>query len=210
MQRVICPTVLAEDKTEFAAQLAKIGPFAKRIQIDLMDGQFASPKSVGLDDIWLPAHITTDVHLMYQNPMDHLQKILHLKPHLVIVHVEAMFHHMHFAAELHKEGINSGLAIMPETPIANIEQILHSFDHLLIFSGSLGHFGGHANLELLEKVKQAKLHHPNLEIGWDGGINTENIKQLADGGVNIFNVGGYIQKSEDPGAAYATLVETLG
>lgn len=209
MSPVICPAVLATTEAEYAQQMRKIAPFAKRIQIDLMDGDFATPKSIGLDKVWWPAGMQADIHLMYRQPMDYLKQLIHLQPHMVIIHVESMFHHMHFAAELHKEGIEAGLAILPDTPVANIEQILNSFDHLLIFSGHLGHFGGLADLELLRKVQEAKEHHPDLEFGWDGGVGLENAKQLAAGGIDVLNAGGAIMNSDNPAEAYKTLVETV-
>lgn len=206
---VICPTILAANETDYASQINKIAPFSERIQIDLTDSEFAKARSVDLDDVWWPAGLQADIHLMYQNSFDYLETIIQLKPHMVIVHVETMIHHMHFAAELHKEGINAGLAILPETPVANIEQIINSFDHLLIFSGNLGHFGGTANLDLLTKIQEVKQHHPDIEIGWDGGINSENVAQLAEGGVDVLNVGGYIQNADDPKKAYKALVEIV-
>lgn len=207
---IICPTVLANTEADYAVQMHKAASLSDRIQIDLMDGEFAAPRSVELDDVWWPKGVTADIHLMYQNPFDYLDKLLHLQPHMVIVHVENMVHHMHFAAELHKEGILAGLAILPETPVVNVEQILHSFDHLLIFSGHLGHFGGQADLGLLHKAQEAKQHHPDLEIGWDGGVNDQNAAELAAGGVDVLNVGGFIQKANDPASAYARLVELAG
>lgn len=206
---VICPTVLASSEEDFAIQMQRVAPLAERIQIDLMDGEFAKAQSIALDDVWWPEGLTVDIHLMYQNPFDHLETLLHLKPNMVIIHVESMIHHMHFAAELHKEGIKAGLALLPETPVVNVEQIIHSFDHLLIFSGDLGHFGGQANLNLLEKAAQAKAYHSDIEIGWDGGVNPENASRLAGGGVDVLNVGGFIQKAESSAGAYKTLVEAL-
>lgn len=210
MSSIICPTVLSSSEAEYATQMRRIAPFATRIQIDLMDGEFASPASIGLDKVWWPHHVQADLHLMYQRPMECLDQIIALQPHMVIFHVEAMFHHMHMAAELHKEGIKAGLAILPDTPVANIEQIISSFDHLLIFSGHLGHFGGKADLGLLQKVQEAKEHHPNLEFGWDGGVNFENAQQLATGGIDVLNVGGAIQKAENPTHAYTELAEIIG
>lgn len=207
---IICPTVLAFDSLEFNQRMQKVAGLADRIQIDLMDKEFAGSEStVTLDDVWWPAGMVADIHLMYQNPFDHLETLLHLQPNMVIIHVETMIHHMHFAAELHKEGIKAGLAVLPETPIDNIEQILHSFDHLLIFSGKLGFFGGEADLSLAAKAKQAKEHHPGLEVGWDGGVNPGNAKQLADGGVDVLNVGGFIQNSDDPQESYQALLSSL-
>jgi ribulose-phosphate 3-epimerase len=60
-------------------------------------------------------------------------------------------------------------------------------------------------LKLLNKVTELRKLKPELEIGWDGGINVDNAKQLSEGGVDVLNVGGAIQKAEDPKAAYDKL-----
>ena len=44
-----------------------------------------------------------------------------------------------------------------------------------------------------------------FSIGWDGGINADNVVELVRAGVEVLNVGGFIQHSSDPGAAYAKL-----
>lgn len=207
---VICPTVTAMDAVEYSEQMYRVAPLASRIQIDLMDEKFAGSKSqVTLDDVWWPTGIEADIHLMYADPFESLEKLILLKPSLAIIHVETMVHHMHFAAELHKEGIKAGLAVLQATPISNIEQILHSFDHLLLFSGNLGHFGGDADLQIAEKAKQAKLHHPELEIGWDGGINDQNVRYLAGHGIDVLNVGGFIHKAQDPQESFRILQDIL-
>jgi ribulose-phosphate 3-epimerase len=124
---------------------------------------------------------------------------------MVIIHAEADVNHMHFAAELHKEEIKAGLAILPDTSIDSVEELLDSFDHLLIFSGNLGHFGGKTDLSLLGKIAEAKEINPGIEIGWDGGINDKNAAELVQARVDVLNVGGFIQKSDRPKEAYAKL-----
>lgn len=198
----ICPTVTAFEPHEYREQMERAADFAERIHIDLMDGEFAPSQSPDLLQVWWPHNIYADIHLMYQRPMDHLQQLIKLKPHMVVVHNEADVHHMHFSAELHRHGILTGLAILKETPIEWAEQIMHSFDQVLIFSGNLGYHGGEADLGLLEKVKYVKKHHPEAEIAWDGGVNDQNAKVLKDAGVSVLNVGGFVQKSTDPKAAF--------
>jgi|SRR3989344_1261931 len=211
MSAIICPTVTPLTALEYSEQMTRVAPLSRRIQIDLMDKDFAgSESSVALDDVWWPVSTEADIHLMYKDPFEHLETLLHLRPSLVIIHVETMVHHMHFAAELHKEGIKAGLALLPETPVSNVEQILHSFDHMLIFSGNLGFFGGEADMSLTAKAKEAKEHHPELEVGWDGGINPGNARQLAEAGVDVLNVGGFIQNSENPLASYQELAGSIG
>ncbi len=206
---VICPTITAFDPHEYREQMERIAPFAERIHIDLMDGDFAPSKSPPLEQIWWPEHLMADIHLMYRRPMEHLDMLIKLKPHMVVIHNEAEVSHAHFAAELHKHDIKTGLAILQDTPAEDIFQVMHSFDHVLIFSGHLGYHGGKTDLSLLDKVKKVRKHYPGVEVAWDGGINDENTKVLVDGGVDVLNTGGFIQKSDDPAAAYAKLEEIV-
>ena len=124
---------------------------------------------------------------------------------MVIIHYEALVDHAHFANELHSAGIKAGLALLQGTEVEQAADMLHAFDQVLIFSGNLGHHGGETDLALLDKVRQVREYQPHIEIAWDGGINADNVKQLIDAGVDVLNVGGYIQQASDPSAAYATL-----
>lgn len=207
---VICPTVTTDNLAEYAVQLRKAEALSARVHLDVSDGQFSPSQLVPVSELWWDYPLTVDIHVMHQRPDELLEQLIKLKPQMVIIHAEAEVHHALFAAQLHRAGIRAGLAILQTTPIERVENEIVSFDHLLIFSGDLGHFGGTADLALLDKVAQAKVHHPEIEIGWDGGINKGNIRQLLEGGVDVFNVGGYIQKAEDPRAAYATLEANLG
>lgn len=206
---IICPTVLAETPAEYKAQLARITPFARRIQIDLSDGEFTTPKTVELDEVHWPSSVKADLHLMYKNPARHMRAIVKLKPHLVIVHAESSGDFMTFAKILHKLGIKVGVALLPETPASAIKPALELIDHVMIFSGTLGKFGGSADLDLLIKAQALKHLKKSLEIGWDGGVNERNAHLLAAGGVDVLNVGGAIQKATDPAKAYATLKAKL-
>ena len=189
--------------------MERLEPFVERLHIDLMDGEFAPTKSPDLDQVWWSPKIIADIHLMYQRPMDYIDQLIKLRPHLVVIHNEAHVHHMEFAARLHAEGIEAGLAILRDTPVENAFQIMHSFDHVLVFSGDLGKHGGVADLGLLDKVAKIREHHPDAEIGWDGGINDQNARQLVEAGVDVLNVGGFIANAKSPQEAYAKLKSVI-
>ncbi|HSW85668.1 MAG TPA: hypothetical protein VLF79_03620 [Candidatus Saccharimonadales bacterium] len=206
---VICPTVTAYNPHTYREQMERIAPFAKRVHIDLMDGEFAPTKSPDLDRIWWPPELIADIHLMYQKPMEYIDQLIRLKPNIVVIHNEAEVHHMEFAARLHAMNIKAGLAILSNTPVEYAFQIMHSFDHVLVFSGHLGYHGGQLDLGLLDKVQKIKVHHPDAEIGWDGGINDQNANKLVKGGVQVLNVGGFIQKAPDPEQAYKKMLTVV-
>lgn len=206
---VVCPTVLATNEEEYSIQMKRAAAFAPRIQIDLMDGDFAQPKSIDLEKIWWPEDVTADIHIMYRNPGEYLDKLIELGPSLVIIHAEASVDRRAFAEKLHEHAISAGICLLADTPISQIKDIIDEFDHVLVFGGKLGSFGGNADLAQLEKARQAIELKPTLEIGWDGGVNDQIAKQLSDGGIDVLNAGGFIQKSDNPEASYNQLVSLV-
>lgn len=208
---IICPTVTAQtpDMHEYRRQMERIENLAPRFQLDLMDGDFAPTKSPPVDQLWVPEGLQADVHIMYRHPADALNALLDLKPRMVIVHVEANVDVPTIANALKAEDILFGLAMLPPSwPEQYMEELQYA-DHVLVFAGDLGHFGGQPDMSLLRKVSQLKRYKPDLEIGWDGGVRPENALELASGGVDVLNVGGFIQKADDPAAAYAQLVDLI-
>lgn len=202
----ICPTVLASDAQDYQTQMNKIAGFAKRIQIDLTDGVFAPSPTVALEQVWWPEGIEqVDLHLMYKDPTSVLDDVIRLKPHMAIVHAEADGNFVKLAEKLKKHGIKTGVALLAKTSTHVIKPSLPVIDHVLIFSGDLGKFGGIADTALLKKSSQLKEWKSELEIGWDGGVNDNNAIELSEGGVDVLNVGGFIQKSPEPFEAYKKL-----
>jgi ribulose-phosphate 3-epimerase len=202
----IVPTVTAENPHTFRTQMERIATFATRVHIDLSDGSLAPSHLIDPDKVWWPGGMRADIHAMMANPFDHTELYRALGPQLVIVHAEAKGDFAAFADEMHHHGIETGVALLADTPVEAIESGMDMIDHVLVFSGKLGYFGGEADLRLLDKVKQLQQIKPELEIAWDGGVNDTNARELALGGVEVLNVGGFIQRSDKPEEAYETLL----
>jgi ribulose-phosphate 3-epimerase len=201
---VICPTVTAKTVDEYREQLETITSFSSRIHIDLGDGIFTT-HLIDISDIWWPSGVSADVHLMYEKTNDALHALAALKPNMVIIHAES---HDPFGAidYLRQHSITVGITLLQDTSVLEAHELIKLSDHVLVFSGSLGSFGGHVDYSLLSKVKAIRDIQPDIEIGWDGGINTDNVRTLVDGGVDVLNVGGAIQKANHPENAYRDLV----
>lgn len=201
----ICPAVLATYPEEYNRQIERIAPFATRIHIDIADGVFAPNKTIAASDIWWPGGIRADVHVMHKRPAEIIDALIALRPQLVILHAEAEGDFMTVAKQLHYHGIEAGVALLPKTPVELIRPAIDIVDHVLVFSGDLGHYGGQLDLTHLEKVKQLRRMNHRIEIGWDGGVTDKNIRQLVEGGVEVAVSGGFIQKAHDPSGAYMKL-----
>jgi len=206
---MICPTVLASTPDDFRAQLERIEQFAERIQIDLCDGQFTPTLTIAPIQAWWPPHIQADIHLMFLRPLEQLETLISLRPHMVIIHAEAEGDLLGMVEHLRKLDIKTGVALLKDTEPESVQDLVAAVDHVLLFAGQLGSFGGHADMGVLKKVEMVRAIKPNIEIGWDGGASLENVATLQAGGIDVINVGGAIQRADDPQAAYATLIAKL-
>ena len=113
---IIVPTILTDDTNVFVEQMKAYISFAKRIQIDLMDGTFTPNRSVPESSIsQLPNGIQFDFHIMAIRPSDHLSEVLRLHPSLAIFHAEASEDLLPIFDQLKKAGIKAGVAILPTT-----------------------------------------------------------------------------------------------
>lgn len=206
---VICPCVTAADAHAYREQMARVAPFAQRVHIDFADGELAPIKLVNPIHAYWPEGVLADLHLMYKKPQDELETVISLQPNLVIIHAEAEGDLLGMQRELRAVGIKTGVALLQQTEPEAAHELIADADHVLIFSGDLGHFGGTADLNLLHKLGRIRAINANAEIGWDGGVTADTAPQLTLGGIEVLDVGGYIQKAADPQEAYATLIKNM-
>lgn len=203
-QRVI-PAILAQDKEAYDEYIRTVASFSDRVHIDITDGVFAESSTVSIDDIWWPAGVRADIHVMYKRPDEIMDTLIALKPHMIIVHAEAEGDFLELAKRLHANGIRAGIALLPETAVQYITPGVGSIDHVMLFSGSLGSYGGTANYDLLSKVPEIRALDGMIEIGWDGGVSDESLRKIADSGIEAIVSGGFISKADSPYRAYTKL-----
>ena len=146
---VICPTVTAFSVDEYGRQIDRIASFAERIHVDLMDGEFTPTRSPNPIQAWWPGDVEADIHLMFAKPLEHIETLVSLKPSLVIIHAEAEGNLSGFLEHLKRYGIKVGVALLPQTQPDDVVELIKVSDHVLIFSGDLGHFGGTVNEKFL-------------------------------------------------------------
>ena len=207
---MICPTVTADTPGEYRRQMQHVGNLSRRLHIDLADGTLAPRKLLPLNQIWWPEGKQIDLHVMIRYPLDLLTDILEVRPNLVIVHAEAEGDFMALAGQLHSRRIRVGVALLASTDVRSITPVLKILDHVLVFSGNFGYQGGgQVDWSLLDKVAWLKQARPELEIGWDGGINQHNVGRLAHSGIDVLNVGSAIQREPNYHIAYAKLLNEV-
>ena len=207
---VITPTITTDNPHDYRQYLELLACFSEGVHIDFADGVFAPTSLLPLDKAWRHDDLITHAHVMYQDPLAVIDDIIALEADMVILHAES--ENIKEALErLSEQGIRTGIALLPETSVSDLQDldIDELFDHVLVFAGHLGYQGGTADFSQVAKVTALRAAYPDVEIGWDGGINDSNARELADAGVDILNVGGYIRRAEKPKKAYESLIALL-
>jgi len=206
---VIAPSITVETEEQYKAAVERIQHFAQRVHIDISDGQFAPVFLVEAEKLWWPREWVVDIHAMVSQPADYVDRLIALKPHLITFHAETGVNLGPILEKIKKAGIKAGIALLRPTVPETVREAIKTADHVLVFSGDLGHYGGTASLMQLEKVRLIKAINSNIEIGWDGGVSVDNAFTLTQGGVNVLNTGGALNNAADPASVYATLVREI-
>jgi len=206
---VVAPAILVETLDEYKAILDTLQPFAQRVHIDVSDGEFAPSFLLGEAQLWWPKEWQVDIHAMVARPSEHLAALIALKPSMIIFHTEIKEDRAALISQIKAAGIKAGIALLRPTVPSTVADLIKIADHVMVFSGELGKYGGTASLMQLEKVRLIKAINPAVEIGWDGGVSVENAYTLAQGGVTVLNAGSAISKAEDPASAYAILTKEI-
>lgn len=203
---VIVPCVTVSTPEDYKASLERIHLFAQRIHVDISDGVFAPTALLDPSQIWWPQEWQVDIHAMVSQPSLYLPQLIALKPSLITLHVETQEDIIPLLQQIKSVGIRAGVALLKSTVPSDVSAAIEHADHVMVFSGELGKYGGTASMMQLEKVRLIKNINAAVEIGWDGGVSIENAFSLAQGGVDVLNTGGAVQKAADPKVAYETLV----
>jgi ribulose-phosphate 3-epimerase len=125
----------------------------------------------------------------------------------VTIHAEASENIGQTLRAIRSKGARSGLAIKPNTAIADYEQFSDLVDMFLIMTVEPG-FGGQKFMsDMMDKVRATRAFIGDRPI-WlqvDGGISLETIEIAVDAGADTFVAGSAVFKSDDPAAMVLAL-----
>ncbi len=210
---LVSPSMLAADFANIQQDVEMLNNSeADYIHIDIMDGVFVPNISFGFPvtaAIAKHAKKPLDFHLMIQDADAYLEHCKNSGAAIVTVHYEACKHLHRTISAIQELGMKAGVALNPHTPVEVLREIIADIDLVLVMSVNPG-FGGqkfipHTFSKVERVAEMAKEVNPNLLIEVDGGVSSENARELVQKGANMLVAGSFVFKSNNPVETISTL-----
>lgn len=190
----LAPSILSADYKNIIKDLEELENCGvDMIHIDIMDGQFVPNFSFGLPMLHYIRERTSmfmDVHLMMYEPLRFLEQIKSAGVDVVTIHMEACSEPFSTLKKIKSLGMNSGIALSPETSERLIsDEIFEVIDIIHLMSVAPGVGNQKFLPEILEKIKNTqkliKEKNSKVLIEVDGDINFENLEEVCKAGTDI-------------------------
>jgi ribulose-phosphate 3-epimerase len=162
---------------------------ADRIHVDVMDGRFVPPITIGsvvVEAVRRVSALPIDVHLMVDDPERHLDAFARAGASSLVVHVEATPHPHRALCAIRALGVQAGVALNPGTPAEAVSELTEVLDNVLVMSVNPGYAGQAFIASSLSKVRRLRaLVGPSVPIGIDGGISPQTAPAAVAAGADV-------------------------
>lgn len=209
----IAPSILASNFAKLGDDVRAVEEGgADVIHVDVMDGHFVPNISIGVPvvaSLHKATRLPLDVHLMIERPEEYIERFAKAGASRILIHQEATVHLDRALTLIRENGAQAGAAINPATPVATLTDVFDKVDTVLVMSVNPG-FGGQKFIPgAVEKIRQLNQwrarYNGAFRIEVDGGVDAENMAELARAGANTFVAGTSIFHTPDPAAAVRQL-----
>lgn len=201
----IAPSILSADFSKLGQEIKNLEiAGADYIHIDVMDGNFVPNITIGNEVIKSLRKISAlpfDVHLMINNPDNHIKAFAEAGSDIITVHAEASIHLDRTLDLIKSFNKKAGVSIVPSSNENVLDYIIDKVDLILVMTVNPG-FGGqkflNSQLKKIENIRNKIIKSgKKIELEVDGGINNQNNKLVINAGADVLVSGSYIFSNQN-------------
>jgi ribulose-phosphate 3-epimerase len=213
----VAPSILSADFGRLREQVGEVLQAGARvIHVDVMDGHFVPPITVGpliveaIAEQVREAGGAVEAHLMIERPERHVEDFVRAGADSITFHAEATPHAAYAAGLIRDRGACVGVAINPGTPTGALTEMAGEIDVALCMTVNPG-WGGQAfiarSLEKLPRLRE--LLGDDVAVEVDGGVDEHTAPSCLAAGASLFVAGSAVFGAADPAGAYAAIARSI-
>jgi ribulose-phosphate 3-epimerase len=214
----IAPSILSADFARLGEEVDNVlAAGADIVHFDVMDNHYVPNLTIGpMVCEALRKHGVTapiDVHLMVSPVDDLIRMFADAGASYITFHPEASNHIDRSLQLIRDGGCKAGLVFNPATPLHYLDHVMDKLDMILLMSVNPG-FGGQTFIAgTIDKIRQVReridASGRNIRLEVDGGVKTDNIREIAAAGADTFVAGSAIFNTDDYKATIDGMREQL-
>ena len=205
----LAPSILAADFSRLGEQVrAAEAAGADAIHIDVMDGHFVPPITMGpliVEAARRSCALPLDLHLMIEHPEAQIAPLKDAGADHITVHAEATPHLHRVLAAIKNAGLSAGVAINPATPDSAIAEVLDLVDMVLVMTIDPGWGGQKLLPSTRAKIRSVRARITEsgrtIALQVDGGVNAETVAHVIADGADVVVAGSAVFTDKEPVAA---------
>jgi ribulose-phosphate 3-epimerase len=213
----VAPSILSADFARLREQVGEVlDAGARVIHVDVMDGHFVPPITVGplvvaaLREQVDKAGAMLDVHLMIERPERHVADFVKAGANSITFHAEATPHVAYTADLIRQGGAGVGVAINPATPVGALAEVVELLDMALCMTVNPGWGGQPFIAHSPQKIERVRaIVGTDVAVEVDGGIDPGTAPVCRAAGASVLVAGSAIFGASDPGDAYLAIARSV-
>lgn len=198
----IIPAILESEFSEIKKKIERVDALVNWIELDISDGLFATAYTWERfqDLLELPGKAKIAVHLMVEQPEHYIGDWMKVADR-IIVHEEATERLPVILKQFEAQVggvVELGLALLPETPIAKLEDYRSKIKLVQLMGiKHIARQGQPFEEATSARVRELRTLMSEVTIAVDGGVSLSNAKRLIEAGADNLVIGSAIWEAKD-------------
>lgn len=198
----IIPALIPQNLNIVREQFGKVLGLVKKVQMDVVDGEYASTKTWPFNDNQFEQMMRInreeekfpyiddfilEIDMLVLHPIEYLSDFISLGAKSFVIYIDSTDHLKECLNTIKIAGCESGVGIKPSGDMALLESFLIKTDFVQFMGNDrVGYNGVGLDESVLEKIKNFHKRYPFIPIQIDIGVSAETIPKLKEVGVSRF------------------------